>query len=585
MKRSLSILLLVFAFAFPAFATTYYASITGSGTTCSLASPCTLTYALSSSSPVGAGHTLYLRGGTYLGKFQSDLTGGTVRSYPGEWAVIDGYFTTTLNGAINSSQTSGIALADASNVLVAGVNEIWVDNEVITAFAKSGNTITSASRNAEGTTGGAASHSDGATVRLVANYQLVVNGSNTTYRDFEVRSSLPNRTVIYQKMRGLGIHNIGDGNSYINLIIHDNITGFLSGSSSSDTLLYGNLVYNNGMETMAPYGDPPNYPRGGNLYLENESGYSRVYENLLLNGFTFNGQFFGVTGPYVGGDVKGSVFAHAGSAVLSYVPDYFPNAYIGTGSQEIPYASVDESYFWMPASAATGNFTMGYNAGMAVGDVTDSYFIGANTGVSFLPTIGTFTGNKVDVNQAGSHRHLISPGTSNTINNNTYYHTAEFYYGPPGDTSKTFTEWKAVSGYDSSSTEVLANIPDTVIVRPNAYQTGRANIVILAAFSSPTSINVNLSTTGLTHGQSYTIKNAFNYFGSSVATGTYNSSSPTVSVPLNGAAATVATPTGMSTTPATTCPQLCVLIVEPQTITNRSVKVTSGVRLTGARIQ
>jgi hypothetical protein len=41
------------------------------------------------------GHTLYLRGGTYTGLFTSTLTGNSaspivVRSFPGEWAVVDG---------------------------------------------------------------------------------------------------------------------------------------------------------------------------------------------------------------------------------------------------------------------------------------------------------------------------------------------------------------------------------------------------------------------------------------------------------------------------------------------------------------
>jgi hypothetical protein len=63
----------------------------GSGT---LASPASLTAALNGSVSVAAGQTVWLRGGTYTGRFTSNLNGNasnriTIRSYPGETAVIN----------------------------------------------------------------------------------------------------------------------------------------------------------------------------------------------------------------------------------------------------------------------------------------------------------------------------------------------------------------------------------------------------------------------------------------------------------------------------------------------------------------
>jgi hypothetical protein len=71
----------------------YYVSPTGSGTTCSLASPCALTEGLNQAH---AGQAVFLRGGTY---YQGELTlprsGAAgmpimIQSYPGETATLDG---------------------------------------------------------------------------------------------------------------------------------------------------------------------------------------------------------------------------------------------------------------------------------------------------------------------------------------------------------------------------------------------------------------------------------------------------------------------------------------------------------------
>src|SRR5262249_33844225 len=148
--------------------------------------------------PIGivGGSTIYLRGGVYKGKFASQLTGTagneiTVKSYPGEWAVIDGYFTTTLNGSI-SSTTGTITLTDASK-LKEGDAITFHDGsegseEQVYLNGKSGNTFTSCGRGLNGTT--AVSHTSGAMVVLGGN-QLTINGSYAIYRDFEIRNSDP----------------------------------------------------------------------------------------------------------------------------------------------------------------------------------------------------------------------------------------------------------------------------------------------------------------------------------------------------------------------------------------------------------
>ena len=83
----------------------WYVSPSSSGGTGSLADPWSLQTALNQPAAVRPGDTIWLRGGTYMGTFLSNLNGAQnqpiiVRSYPGEWAVIDraatGLFPATL---------------------------------------------------------------------------------------------------------------------------------------------------------------------------------------------------------------------------------------------------------------------------------------------------------------------------------------------------------------------------------------------------------------------------------------------------------------------------------------------------------
>src|SRR5262249_23035233 len=126
--------------------------------------------------------------------------------------------------------------------------------------------------------------------------------------DFEIMNSMPSRdgAAIPEIARGAGVFNTGGGNKFINLIVHDNVNGLFTGNSTSNTEIYGTLSYNNGILSGTD-------PHGHGMYLENGSGYSRIYDNIVLNNFNLGTQAFGVTASYIGGDIKGSIFANAGA--------------------------------------------------------------------------------------------------------------------------------------------------------------------------------------------------------------------------------------------------------------------------------
>lgn len=92
MKRLFSLLLLslLLSLLLPLWCmgATYYASPTGSGTTCSEASPCAAVYTIATKA--SSGDTVYLRGGSYTGLGQIVFAKKlTIMSYPGEHAILN----------------------------------------------------------------------------------------------------------------------------------------------------------------------------------------------------------------------------------------------------------------------------------------------------------------------------------------------------------------------------------------------------------------------------------------------------------------------------------------------------------------
>jgi len=280
-----------------------------------------------------------------------------------------------------------------------------------------------------------------------------------------------------------------------------------------------------------------------------------------VNNVKGGGQYYGRTAAYVGGDTQGSVFANNGSIVQ--VPS--PNLIYGTDSQLIPTGTVNNSVFYHSMSANTGHVTMGYGAGMTQGTFTNNYLVGGATLLEVMAQVGSLTATGNKFYGSANARNILSPAGPYSINNNTYYGTASNsskFGNSTANDSQTFSQWRSSTGFDSASTATASLMPDTVIIRPSAYTAGRANIIILAP-SAPSSISVNLSLAGLANGQAYSIRNGFNFNGSAVTSGVYNSASPNISIPLNGSATTVAGPVGMGSTPTTTCPQLCVMTIVP----------------------
>jgi hypothetical protein len=95
----------------------------------------------------------------------------------------------------------------------------------------------------------------------------------------------------------------------------------------------------------------------------------------------------------------------------------------------------------------------------------------------------------------------------------------------------------------------------TFVVMKNNYEAGRANIAVYNWDASAT-VSLDFSSF-MNNGDQYEVRTAWNYFGSTLATGTWNGT--LVSVAATGL--TISTPVGLAGPPAATSPEFCVYMI------------------------
>ncbi|MEZ4272601.1 MAG: hypothetical protein R3C68_14580 [Myxococcota bacterium] len=154
---------------------------------------------------------------------------------------------------------------------------------------------------------------------------------------------------------------------------------------------------------------------------------------------------------------------------------------------------------------------------------------------------------------------VISTGSAESVSNiswdsNTYFSPLSAPFSWDGE-SLTPTEWKKRFNFDQQSTHLSAKPSgQTVFVRPNFYEPGRANIIVYN-WDLKSSAVVDLSDV-LQSGANFEVRNANDFFGAPVLRGTYRGGG--VTLPLTGLS--VAQPVGLSK-PANLAPEIGVFVV------------------------
>ncbi len=392
--------------------------------------------------------------------------------------------------------------------------------------------------------------------RAIVNGWLYIQGANTWYWGFEISSTVTDRTGRPDgaSKNVNSVDSYGPGVKLINLVLHDTRQGIGIWNEAPDNEAYGNIIYFNGFQAS-------DRGHGHGVYVQNTTGTKLISDNIIFNQFGsgihgYATERSSVRNVTVQGNI---VFSNGGISADGAFTDNIIFA-ADSGLQNI---LIQDNYTYYPPTKAAGYSRLGWEWSPANQNVIvrRNYWIGGYTSLMVYRWAKVaFNRNVVmmDRNYLMMFDKLPDQNPkSYDWNDNTYYGTGKWFYS--GKETNDIAEWRTISGFDSNSQQVRGQ-PTGVwkIMRPNKYERGRANIVIYN-WDLLDKVGVDLSPF-LTEGDRYEIRDVQDFFGSPVASGTYDGK--LISLRMSGLEC--GTPVGVvPTKPQHTCPQFGAFVLLP----------------------
>ncbi len=361
---------------------------------------------------------------------------------------------------------------------------------------------------------------------------LSVNGSYLQIWGLEIESTAPTNNPWMSDGIGFSPNVTETDDRIINCVVHDaGGIGISNLNGVERTEVNGTLMYYNGRSPISDQNGNGAYgtytqnvgSNGQKLYQDNfvfSNWYygAHVYtqdssiDNFKFDGNTmFNNAWFRswrggqqtiTPGTYDANFILGGVTAHNLVFTNNYM--YFP----GASTVSIPTDDV-------------GRETIGFNGTVPPSpDIEGNYFIRGKINVSMSTPV---------------------------FKNNHFYDNVSF-----GDAGGTLA-----SGYDTADGNTYSTPPNTVIVRKNKYETGRANIIAYNFNLSPT-VTADVSSV-LQPGDSYVVKDVQDFYGTTVAAGTYTGGS--ITIPMDPAHHTISTAVDQPIAPVQSAPEFAAMVL------------------------
>ncbi len=356
---------------------------------------------------------------------------------------------------------------------------------------------------------------------------IIANGAYTWFWGFEITNTSPYRRVTVDK-RPPGINMFGKGTKAINMIIHDvghPGIGFWNNVADGGEI-YGSLMWGNGLYDMGDPRFPNGWTRGSPIYAQNTDGSRYVKDNITFRNFTS-----GMKAYTQGGSANG--FTFDGNIVFDATER---GLFVAADSNPINFVKIIDNYLYERPQKSGGGIKLGYFGSLqGSATVTGNYAVGRNYagGESTPLEIKNWQSATVNGNTLATEKFFLRlestySSSQYAVNNNSFFGT----YATPfwkDTTLYNLTQWRGL-GFDSAST-VTTSLPaqNKVFTRKNAYEENRGNIAIYNWEKLP-SVGVNLSGI-LAVGVPYEIRDAQNFYGTPLASGTYKGDS--VDIPMN----------------------------------------------------
>jgi cysteine-rich repeat protein len=347
---------------------------------------------------------------------------------------------------------------------------------------------------------------------------LLVDGPYAWYWGFELVNADPHRVTHDRGSfppipRGIAVYTREDpgdavGAKFIDLVIHDTAEGMGMWKEAENSEAYGNLIYYNGWEA-------PDRGHGHGIYAQNLNPTMRIVDNVVLDQFSHGIHAYGSEVAFLDNlHVEGNISFNNGRLSTGGSQR---NILVGGESVAENPVIVDNVTYYPFGTHGEDNF--GYSTGASNLVATGNYFAGdltlwMITNPSYVLTGNTFVGPVYRFDPSDYPDNAYLPAMS------------------PGGTK--------------------------VFVRPNQYEPGRANVAIFN-WDQHDTVPVDLSGV-LAPGAAYQVRDAQNYFGPPVVSGTY--AGGTVDFPMNltAVAQTVGT---VPVPPVHTTPEFGAFIVLP----------------------
>ena len=367
--------------------------------------------------------------------------------------------------------------------------------------------------------------------RATVSPTLTIGGENVWYWGFEVTNPDPKEYGRIEHARWPCVWMRASKNiKLINLVIHGGGQGIGAWVDALDTEICGCVIYHNGWNGSN---------QGHGIYTQNKDGAKRIVDNIIFNQL---GTGFGI---------------HAYGSTKAFVSNFFFEGNVAFNNKGNNILVGGEG----PAENVTlrGNYAYAGN-GVRVGytghnknAVVENNYWATKCVVNNWDGL-TFRNNTL-VN-AGSAMQLdarkLEALPKYEWDGNSYFcpNAAEKPFTlltAAGNLSLNFEQWKEKTGCDAASRFTPAAPTGLqVVVRPNSYEKGRANLIIYN-WDKRDAVEADVALV-LAKGDAYEVRDPQDWFGAPIAAGTYQGGA--ISIPMKlGKVALPVTPAEFTHTP------------------------------------